>query len=161
MYFGRGVSPKKLQLFFGFLHHHSIKSEWCSHGLWYCLTSATSSSFSPKYDLLPTRDFLADLVTSHKQFVWLVLIRAAEKLQFGTFFLCGHTCRRKKLWYCLLQNIFVIKVINNVFKMFVFILPVLRLLHHVIVSSRGACGIWAIRFKEGRNETVIIHVSIV
>ena len=69
MYLGNGVSPKNSNIFLKPSSSPSHKKRIVRPRLVVLsMTSATSSSFSPKYNLLPTRIFLAgSTMTSHKR----------------------------------------------------------------------------------------------
>ena len=69
MYLGNGVSPKNSNIFLNPSSSPSHKKRMVRPRLVVLsMTSATNSSFSPKYNLFPTRIFLAgSTITSHKR----------------------------------------------------------------------------------------------
>ena len=153
MYLGNGVSPKNSSIFLKLSSSSSHKKRMVRPRLVVLsITSATNSSFSPKYNLLPTRIFLAgSTITSHKR---LGLFNSRNK---KTSILAPVFSLRP---YILAGNTFVLFTTNTSLsskysrislKCLFSICPVLRSTTIIRLSSLLLVGFWAIRLS-GRSK---------
>ena len=116
------------------------------------ITSATSSSFSPKYNLLPTLIFLAgSTITSQSLLVLLSSLSRKTSIFAPVFSLRPYILAGNTLVLFTTNTSLSSKYSRTSLKCLFSILPVLRSMTMSLLSSLFLVGFCAIRFKGRSN----------